>query len=523
MDVTERKKAEQTLQESEAKFRAMTVSAQDAILMMDGDEKISYWNEAAERMFGYAAGEAMGVNLHKLLVPGHFLDACCKGFKYFQQTGEGAAVGKTLELAAIKKDGTEFPIELSMSFIRRKNKWGSLGIIRDISERKASEAALKRANRMLKMLSAGNLALVHATSEKELLKEATRVIVESGGYSLAVVDYADEGPLKRLDPVAWFGFEGEEYWLNGLCWKETEKSILPAGAAVREGMAQIYRNISDPATCPDWRKASMERGYASHISLPLIDGGRVFGVLGIYSSQEESFDEEEVRLLEELARDLAYGIFNQRARTENAKYEVLLREGMEQTILAIAATVESRDPYTAGHQKRVAELSMAIAEEMGLDQEEAEGIRFAATIHDLGKIQIPAEILSKPGRLTDIEYKLIQTHPQAGYDIIKDVRFPWPVAQIILQHHEHFDGSGCPRGLKGEEILLGARIIAVADVIEAISSHRPYRSALGIPTALEEIKKGRGSAYDPDVVDACLNLFNQKRFTFNTGLGMLSS
>jgi PAS domain S-box-containing protein len=521
-DITERKEVEETLKESEEKFRTMTASAQDAILMMDDVGNISYWNDAAEKMFGYTVDEVMGHNLHDLLAPKRFLDAHREGFKKFQHTGKGAAVGKTLELAAVKKDGTEFPIELSMSSIQRKGRWGAIGIIRDISERKASEAALNRANRALKTLSAGNLALVRATSENDLLKEVTRVIVETGGYSLAAVDYAEDGQDKPLNPVAWSGFEGEEYWLNDLCWKETEKGILPAGAAVREGTTQVYRNISDPATCSKWRKASMERGYISHISLPLFDGDRAFGALSIYSSQEESFDEEEVQLLEELAGDLAYGILNQRTRTADEKHESLLREGLEQTILAIAATVESRDPYTDGHQKRVAELATAIAEEMGLDQEETEGIRFAATIHDLGKIHIPAEILAKPSRLSDIEYKLIQTHPQAGYDIIKDVRFPWPIAQIILQHHEYLDGSGYPQGLKGDEILLGARIITVADIIEAISSHRPYRPAMGITLALDEVTKGRGIRYDAAVVDACLKLFNEKRFIFNTDSGMLS-
>ncbi|MFT7859989.1 MAG: PAS domain S-box protein [Sulfurimonas sp.] len=516
MDVTKRQKTEEHLKESEEKFRTMTTSAQDAILMLDADGDISYWNESAERIFGYSEDEALGKNLHNLLAPERFHDAHHKAFAEFLQTGKGAAVGKTVELAALKKDGTEFPIELSMSAIRRKDTWGALGIIRDISERKDAEIALSRANRALKTLSAGNLALVHANSEEELLNEVTKVIVEVGGYSLASVDYADDGPDKPLIPIAWSGFEGKEYWLHDLCWKETEQGVLPAGAAIREKRAQIYQDISDPSTCPIWREASMERGYTSHIALPLFDGEKAFGVLSIYSSREESFDKEEIHLLEELANDLAYGILNQRTRASNKKHEALMREGLEQTILAMSATVESRDPYTAGHQKRVAELATAIAEEIGLDPEETEGIRFAAIIHDLGKIHIPAEILSKPGKLTDIEYKLIQTHSQEGYEIIKDVHFPWPIAQYILQHHERLDGSGYPQGLKGDEILLGAKIITVADVIEAISSHRPYRSALGFEVALEEITKGRGKYYDAEVVDACLNLFNEKNFRFGT-------
>jgi HD-GYP domain-containing protein (c-di-GMP phosphodiesterase class II) len=163
----------------------------------------------------------------------------------------------------------------------------------------------------------------------------------------------------------------------------------------------------------------------------------------------------------------------------------------------------------------VAELSVAIASEMGMEKETIDGIRFAAMIHDLGKIHIPAEILSKPSRLTDIEYLMIQTHPQEGYNILKDIRFPWPISQIILQHHERLDGSGYPQGLSGDQILPEAKIICVADVVEAMSSHRPYRPGLGLEPALEEIRRGRGSIYDPAIVDVCLALFTEKGFDFS--------
>ena len=189
---------------------------------------------------------------------------------------------------------------------------------------------------------------------------------------------------------------------------------------------------------------------------------------------------------------------------------------MEQSIQAIAATLESRDPYTAGHQRRVAELATAIAKEMNLSENQIQGIHFAAIIHDLGKIHVPAEILVKPGRLNELEYKLIQVHPQTGYDIVKDIKFPWPIAEIILQHHEKFNGTGYPQGLKGDQTLLEARIVSVADVVEAMSSHRPYRPALGIDIAMDEIKRGRGTDYDPVIVDACLKLFNEKEFRFTS-------
>jgi putative nucleotidyltransferase with HDIG domain len=187
---------------------------------------------------------------------------------------------------------------------------------------------------------------------------------------------------------------------------------------------------------------------------------------------------------------------------------------MEGTIQAMALVTEMRDPYTAGHQRRVATLSSAIAMEMGLSGEEIDGIYLAGVVHDIGKIYVPAEILSKPGRLTEIEFHLIKVHPQVGFDILKTIEFPWPIAQIVLQHHEKMNGSGYPSGISGGDILLGARILSVADVVEAISSHRPYRPALGVEKALREISSNRGTLFDAHVVDACIRLFIEKGFQF---------
>jgi PAS domain S-box-containing protein/putative nucleotidyltransferase with HDIG domain len=189
-----------------------------------------------------------------------------------------------------------------------------------------------------------------------------------------------------------------------------------------------------------------------------------------------------------------------------------LRNALEGTVQALASTVEKRDPYTAGHQQRVTNLACAIASEMGLPEEKINGIRMVGFIHDLGKIYVPAEILNKPGQLNDLEFKIIKDHAKVGYDILKKVEFPWPIAQIIVQHHERINGSGYPSGLSGEDILLEAKIIGVADVIEAIASHRPYRPALGMDKALQEISENKGILYDTGVVDACLNLFTVKGF-----------
>jgi PAS domain S-box-containing protein/putative nucleotidyltransferase with HDIG domain len=191
-----------------------------------------------------------------------------------------------------------------------------------------------------------------------------------------------------------------------------------------------------------------------------------------------------------------------------------LKQALEDTITAIAKAVEARDLYVAGHQKRVAQLAVAIAKEMELDDNLVEGIYMGAIIHDIGKIHLPAEILNKPAQLFDTEFSLVKSHPEVGYNILKDVRLPWPVAEIIHQHHEHLDGSGYPNELQGNNILLEARIVCVADVVEAMAGHRPYRPAKGIKKALKEIEKHKGEFYDPQVVDACLRLFHNKKFKF---------
>jgi PAS domain S-box-containing protein/putative nucleotidyltransferase with HDIG domain len=205
--------------------------------------------------------------------------------------------------------------------------------------------------------------------------------------------------------------------------------------------------------------------------------------------------------------------------TERKKAEVKLQQTLDSLKRAVGTTIqvlvsasESKDPYTAGHQKKSADLARAIATEMGLSQDKIEGIRMAGIIHDIGKLSVPAEILSKPSKLTDIEFSLIKEHSRSGYEMLKNVESPWPMAQIVYQHHERMDGSGYPENLKGDEILMDARIMAVADVVEAMASHRPYRAALGIEAALEEIEKNKGILYDDAVVDACLRLFREKSY-----------
>jgi len=225
--------------------------------------------------------------------------------------------------------------------------------------------------------------------------------------------------------------------------------------------------------------------------------------------------EQVAQLQQRIAELIAVKAARQRVEEELRQSYVKLQRALEGIVHVLVSTVEMGDSYTAGHQRRVTQLACAIANEMGLPKGRIEGIRMAGLIHDIGKIDVPAEILSKPGPLDAFQFDLIKTHPQVGYNMLDGtIDFPWPVAEIVLQHHERMDGSGYPQGLSGEEILLEARILAVADVVEAMSSHRPYRPTLGVHEALVEILQNRGIFYDPEVVDACVKLFKEKRFKF---------
>ncbi len=218
-------------------------------------------------------------------------------------------------------------------------------------------------------------------------------------------------------------------------------------------------------------------------------------------------DELEARVLERTA-DLA------RANEELRLAAERQRRTLEGVIRAVSLTLEMRDPYTAGHQRRAAQLASSIAREMRLLEERIEGLQLAASIHDIGKISVPAEILSKPGKLSEAEFSLVKAHAAVGHDILEPIDFPWPIAEIVRQHHEALDGSGYPQGLRGDQILLEARILTIADVVEAMASHRPYRPALGIDVALDEIAKNSGRLYDAEAASACLRLFRERGFAF---------
>lgn len=507
-DITQRKQAEKRLQDEQKFSETLIQSLPNIFFLLDSNGNLLRWNKKLEVLLGLPPQEVMGTNALAFIHEDDRFHISQKIQEVFEN-GSASAEARMLFING--------PCTYTLSGNRIETLLGVniIGIGIDISDRKQSEEKLRRADRALKTLSAGNLALVRAQSEDALLKDVTNVIVKSGGYRLATVCYAQDDPKKSIMPMAWSGAEDSYFWMGNPSWGDNEQGQIPVARAIRSATTQILRDVASETAFEPWKDAVLSCGYVSSIVLPLSNKGKTFGALSIYSSEMETFDEEEVSLLEELSKDLSYGITNLRTRIANEQQEITLRKGLEQSIQTIVATVEMRDPYTAGHQRRVGELATAIAREIQLDEDQIQGIRFAAIIHDLGKIHIPAEILAKPGRLTEIELMLIKTHPQAGYDILKDIKFPWPIADIILQHHEKLDGSGYPQGLKGDQILFQSKIITVADVVEAMSSHRPYRSALGIEKALNEIKRGRGSEYDSSTVDACLKLFAEKRFAFS--------
>ncbi|MHB1116705.1 MASE3 domain-containing protein [Sideroxydans sp.] len=384
---------------------------------------------------------------------------------------------------------------------------------------RTAEDALQHANRALKTLSAGNKTLLHAREEHALLEAMCRAAVEKGGYLLAWVGYVQEDEAHSIKPVVWHAVQPGYVESLLSTWQDIALNNGPSGVTVRSGETTICQDIAtDPLFSP-WRELAIQYGYRASISLPLHDNGTTFATLSLYAATPHAFTGDEIGLLSEMSEDLSFGIRNLRIRAERdqallekQRFMEEIQTGLQDTVQAIAATVEMRDPYTAGHQRRVADLAAAIAGEMDLPHEEIFAIHLAGVVHDLGKISIPAEILSKPARLSEIEYSFIKTHPQAGYDILKDIDFKWPVAEMVLQHHERMDGTGYPQGLQGEAIILGARILAVADVIEAMASHRPYRAGLGIDSALNEIRDHRGVRYDADVADAALRLFSENKY-----------
>ncbi|MEJ1296138.1 MAG: PAS domain S-box protein [Candidatus Sedimenticola sp. (ex Thyasira tokunagai)] len=428
-------------------------AVQDPLFIHDGQLRIVNANRAYFERAGLTHEEAVG-RIYWELFPK--LDGPIPGCK------EALVTKKAAKSSEITVSSGEVFLSRSYTILNPDSSYKhSLHILQDITERKWAQEALRAS------------------------EERYRLIFEQGGDSILLID-PRSGDILDFNEQAY----------KTLGYTKVEFASLKVA---------------------DFEENELQEEVQHHFDLILQTGGDVF----VTRHRTKGGDLRDVQVT---ARKIMLGgnpyiqaIFTD--FTERKRAEEERRKGIERlhgvlvkTIQAIALTVEKRDPYTAGHQERVAELAAAIAGEMGLEDERVEGIRMGAMIHDIGKVYVPGEFLNRPGKLTEDEFSIIKSHAQVGYDIVKDIDFSWPVPLMILQHHERLDGSGYPNGLKGDEIILEARIMAVADVVEAISSHRPYRPGLGMDVALGEITDFRGSHYAPDVVDACLRLFNEKGY-----------
>ena len=495
---------DKSLRYSEARFRRLFETAQDGILLLNAETGIiEEVNPFLIQLLGYAHEEFLGKELWDI---GFFKDTKLSRAEFSELKSKGYIRYDNLPLET--KDGRSIPVE----FVSNIYECDGIEVIqcniRDNTKRHLAEMELRATSRALKMLSESNVALIKAKTESILLNEYCRIAVETGGYRMAWVGFADSDPDKRVDAIAYCGHEDGYLALCNITWAETLLGNGPTGRAIRSEKVQFVENIAtDPCFIP-WREEALKRGYHSTIVLPFKLSNETMACLSLYGSRIDAWSLPERQLLQEIAGDIGFGIEALRTAVAKLEYQEKLRESLEKTIQVIADTGDQRDAYTGGHQRRVANICSRIATELGLSADRIHGLHLAATIHDLGKIGIPAEILSKPRGLTALEFGLIKEHAIIGFNILKDVSFPWPIAEIILQHHERIDGTGYPFGVRGESLLLESRILAVADVVEAMASHRPYRPALGIEAALSEISSHRGVTLDEQVVDACLRIFH---------------
>lgn len=500
-DIAERKRTEKALAASEERYHQLFENMGSGVAIYRPDAfcetfTFSSINRAAERIDRMRRDQVIGRSLEELF-PGVREQGFLEAFRRVCRSGEA------------EHFSTRFYTDERISgwrenYVYRLESGELVAVYDDVSERVEREAQIQRLNRTLRTISACNQDLVHAKCEEELLNDVCRAIIEIGGHLVAWVSYCGENTGDPCRTVAHHGDEAVFQVHADLEHDAGHARDCLTLAALRGRRSASCNRLMESDECGFGRLFAA--GVKAILALPLINGERLYGALTVFSALPDAFDAAEARLMEELADDLAYGIDALRTVAERDGYIGQFSQAMKNTVTAIARTLEMRDPYTAGHQQRVTALSVRIAREMGLAEDMIEGLYFGAMIHDIGKISVPAEILSKPSALSKLEFMLIQHHPRAGFEIVQGIEFPWPVAEMIVQHHERLDGSGYPNRLEGDEIILEARIIAVADVVEAMTTHRPYRPALGIKAALAEIAQGQGSRYDTAVVDACIQV-----------------
>jgi PAS domain S-box-containing protein len=466
-DVTERKWAEEKLRNSESRYHFLAESMADVVFTLDLNLVTTYVSPSIERMLGSTPEERMAQKVDQQLTPTSLklvFETLVAELDREKDKNADLNRSQTLELEYYHKDGS---IKYLVTYIRGiRNSEGQLtgfyGAHHDITDRKRVEDALRESEGKYRQL---------ATTTHDVI-----VTMDFEG----IITYANPAAKNLAGGMDIIGMSIKDFIPPELISKHIE--LINAR---RQGYSETL-SYEWPITL----SADGSILFLETRSALLMDKSKPTGILFT-------------------ARDIT-----ERKHADDAlkKSFAQTRRALGATVRAMAVTVEARDPYTAGHQRRVADLARAIATEMNLSSDQIDGIRTASVIHDLGKISVPAEILSKPIRLKDIEFSLIKTHAQSGYDILKEIEFPWPIARMVFEHHERMNGSGYPNGLTGDKLLIESRILAVADVVEAMASHRPYRPSHGVGAALDEIAQNKGTLYDPEVVDACLRLFKTKSY-----------
>lgn len=454
-DITERKAAEQKIEYEARRYKTLLDTAIDGIHIVDRNGRLVESNSAFLRMLGYEKDEAAGLHITDW-------DAQLKAEVIAAKIASLRLGSEIIETKHRRKDGLVRDVEVSISGLELAGESYFYCAARDITERKQNEAELRAAEEQFRGLVEQSISGIYIIQDGRFVYVNPR--------AAEIFGYAEAEELVGREPADLVA----------------EKDCGLVAENIRRRLAGEVKSIA--YTFTGLRKDGMTVEIGAHGSLATYRGRpAIVGVLQDITERKRT--EEEAR------RHLAE-----------------LQQAMTATVRVASTMGEMRDPYTSGHERRVGELSAAIGAELGLSEHQVEGLRVAGYLHDTGKIVVPAEILAKPGKISPTEFALIKEHARQGYEILKEVNFPWPVALVALQHHERLDGSGYPQGLKGEDIIEEARILAVADTIEAMSSHRPYRPGLGIESALAEIAKHRGTRYDARAVDACVQLFRQRSY-----------
>jgi len=442
-----------TLPQSEEIYNTLLASSWDATLGMNREGSIVFWNKGAEQIFGYSTDEILGQPVTRLMLEKH-KESHTRVLNAFLRGNYGAA--GTIEFEALRKDGSTFPVELSLSIGQQNGKFVALAIGRDITERKQMEQALRESAERYCNLFANSLEAVFSADIEDNIVMDNKALEKLCGYCMEELN--EMKPTNILPP------EHKEYIS-----KQVER-ILSADEPISSIVHEIFRE--------DGKRILIEQ-YLNFIKRK----GRIVGF-------QESY------------RDIA----------ERNITEEQLKSSFINLAKTVSRVIESCDPYTAGHQQRVAELACLVGENMGLAEDIVERLYLNGLLHDIGKISIPTSILTKPGELAEEEWALIRAHTKQGYRILKDANLPWPVADVALQHHERLDGSGYPNGITGDELSLEVSILAVCDVVEAMSSHRPYRPAMTTTDILKELTDGRGTKYNISVVDVMLPMIESGEF-----------